>query len=215
MNVFLQKFIKVYQQLKYFIWPYAAVVSGVLLLRLFLITRSDAYFYINRLHTPAGDWFFPYITELGSTSAAVLISLLLLLFRKRMGAVMASAYLFTATISFTLKAIVGFPRPHRYFVGRLHDIYFVPGVVVLDNFRSFPSGHSVCAFTAATVLAYYTKNKYWSFLYLALAMLVAYSRMYMSQHFLEDVTAGSLLGVFFTMVWLSFFGRREGHPSGQ
>ncbi|HEY9258315.1 phosphatase PAP2 family protein [Chitinophaga sp.] len=215
MSAVLQNFIKVYQQLKYFIWPYVAIVFCVLFIRLFLITRADAYFYINRLHTPAGDWLFPYITQLGSASAAVLISLLLLVLRKRMGIVMATSYLFTAAVSFTLKAIVGFPRPHRYFADRLHDIYFVPGVAVLDNFRSFPSGHSVCAFTAATVLAYYTKNKYWSFLYLALAMLVAYSRMYMSQHFLEDVTAGSLLGVFFTMVWLGFFGRKEEQLSGQ
>lgn len=212
MRVFLQKFINVYWQLKYFIWPYVAIVAAVLITRL-LVTRTAAYFFVNGLHTPAGDFLFPYITELGSTSAAVLISLLLLLFRKRMGTVMATAYIFTSTISFTLKALVGFPRPHRYFSERLHDIYFVPGVVVLDNFRSFPSGHSVCAFTAATVLAYYTKNKYWSLLYLALALLVAYSRMYMSQHFLEDVTAGSLLGVFFSMVWLSFFGRSE--SSGQ
>ncbi|MGO4291447.1 phosphatase PAP2 family protein [Chitinophaga sp. RAB17] len=215
MNAFLQKFIKVYQQLKYFIWPYAAVVFVVLFIRLLFTNRVDAYFFINGLHTPAGDFLFPYITELGSTSAAVLISLLLLLIRKRMGAVMATAYLFTATISFTIKALVGFPRPHRYFTGRLHDIYFVPGVVVLDNFRSFPSGHSVCAFTAATVLAYYAKNRYLGLLYLVLAMLVAYSRMYMSQHFLEDVTAGSLVGVFFTMVWLSFFGRKEAQLSGQ
>jgi membrane-associated phospholipid phosphatase len=215
MNAFLQKFVKVYQQLTLFIWPYAGVVVAVLFTRLALLTRSDVYFYINRLHTPAGDFIFPYITELGSTAAAVLISLLLLLISRRMGTVMATAYLFTATISFTLKALVGFPRPHRYFSERLHDIYFVPGVVVLDNFRSFPSGHSVCAFTAATVLSYYTKNKYLSLLYLVLAMLVAYSRMYMSQHFLEDVTAGSLLGVFFSMVWLSFFGRKETRPSGQ
>ncbi|MBS0029662.1 phosphatase PAP2 family protein [Chitinophaga sp. 22321] len=212
MSAFFQKFITVYRQLKYFIWPYAFIVLGVLITRL-CVTRTTVYFFINGLHTSTGDFVFPYITELGSTSAAVLISLLLLLFRKRMGAVMATAYIFTATISFTLKALVGFPRPHRFFSERLHDIYFVPGVVVLDNFRSFPSGHSVCAFTAATVLAYYTRNKVWSLVYLALALLVAYSRMYMSQHFLEDVTAGSLLGVFFSMVWLSFFGRNG--SSGQ
>jgi len=212
MSVFFEKFVNVYRQLKYFTWPYAAIVLGVLITRL-CMTRTDVYFFINGLHTSTGDFVFPYITQLGSTSAAVLISLLLILFRKRMGAVMATAYIFTATLSFTLKALVGFPRPHRFFSERLHDIYFVPGVVVLDNFRSFPSGHSVCAFTAATVLAYYTRNKAWSLVYLALALLVAYSRMYMSQHFLEDVTAGSLLGVFFSMVWLSFFGRNG--SSGQ
>jgi membrane-associated phospholipid phosphatase len=99
--------------------------------------------------------------------------------------------------------MVAFPRPRRFFVERLHDIYFVPGVEVLDNFRSFPSGHSVCAFTAATVFSYYVKNKYWSLVFLLLAALVAYSRMYMSQHFLEDVTAGATEAVLLTMLWIT------------
>ena len=211
MNGFLQRLRKVYQRLKWLLWPFTGVLFCLLELRL-VVSRSDAYFFINRLHTPAGDFLFPYITELGSASAAVLISLSLLIFRKRMGVTMATAYLFTAAISFSLKAMVGFPRPYRYFASRLHDIYFVPGVTILDNFRSFPSGHSVCVFTAATVLCYYTKNKLWSLLYLILAMLVAYSRMYLSQHFLEDVTAGATLGIFFTMIWLSLF---TGKTSGQ
>lgn len=214
MNAFLKNFIRVYQQLKWLVWPFALVVITILLTRVF-VSRQDAYFFINRLHTPAGDVLFPYITELGSTLAAVLISLLLLAINRRAGAMLATAYLFTAAISFTLKALIGFPRPHRYFASRLQDIYFVPGVSVLDNFRSFPSGHSVCAFTAATVLSYYSKNKYLSLVYLALAMLVAYSRMYMSQHFLEDVTAGATLGVFFSMVWLSIFRGKTAQLSGQ
>ncbi|MDR6567770.1 phosphatase PAP2 family protein [Chitinophaga ginsengisegetis] len=214
MNAFLKNFIKVYQQLKWLVWPFALLVITVLITRL-VISRQDAYFFINELHTPAGDFLFPRITELGSVAAAVLISLLLLVINRRAGAMMATAYLFTAAISFTLKAMIGFPRPHRYFASRLQEIYFVPGVSVLDNFRSFPSGHSVCAFTAATVLSYYAKNKYWSLLYLALAMLVGYSRMYMSQHFLEDVTAGATLGVVFSMVWLSIFRGKTAQLSGQ
>ncbi|PSL43389.1 membrane-associated phospholipid phosphatase [Chitinophaga niastensis] len=200
---FQQRFIQVYQQLKLFIYPLGLALLGVLIVRC-IYSRTDVYFFINHLHTPTGDFVFPYITELGSTAATVVFSLLLFFINKRMGIVMALAYIITAIISFTLKFLVGFPRPHRYFAARLQDIYFVPGVEILDNFRSFPSGHSVCAFTAATVLSYYAKNKYWSFLYLSLALLVAWSRMYMSQHFLEDVTAGAILGVFVSMIWLSF-----------
>ncbi|SEW50693.1 phosphatase PAP2 family protein [Chitinophaga arvensicola] len=214
MNAFLQRFIRVYQEVKWLLWPFIVIVLTVLSIRM-IVTRQQAYFFINKLHTPAGDLIFPYITQLGSVSAAVLISLLLLLISKRKGAMLATAYLFTSAISFSLKALVGFPRPHRYFAAQLHDIYFVPGVAVLDNFRSFPSGHSVCAFTAATVLSYYTKNKYWSLLYLGLALLVGYSRMYMSQHFLEDVTAGASLGVFFSMVWISLFKAKTAPVSGQ
>ncbi len=214
MNAFLKNFARVYQQVKWLVWPFALIVIAVLVTRL-TVSRQDAYFFINKLHTPAGDLLFPHITELGSVSAAVLISLLLILVNRCAGTMMATAYLFTAAISFTLKAIIGFPRPHRYFASRLQEIYFVPGVSVLDNFRSFPSGHSVCAFTAATVLSYYAKNKYLCLVYLALAMLVGYSRMYMSQHFLEDVTAGATLGVFFSMVWLSIFRGKTEQLSGQ
>jgi membrane-associated phospholipid phosphatase len=200
---FLQKFIQVYQQLKVFIYPLALVLLLILFIRC-VYSRTTVYFFINHLHTPVGDIVFPYITWLGSTAATVVISLTLFFINKRMGVVMAMGYIITAVISFTLKFLVGFPRPHRYFALRLQDIYFVPGVQVLDNFRSFPSGHSVCAFTAATVLSYYAKNKYWSFLYLSLAMVVAWSRMYMSQHSLEDVTAGAILGVFVSMIWITF-----------
>ncbi|TWF42595.1 membrane-associated phospholipid phosphatase [Chitinophaga polysaccharea] len=208
MRVFLERFKQVTQRLALFLWPLITVLLGILLARL-TVSRTTAYFFINHLHTPAGDLVFPYITELGSTVAAILLSAALLVFHRRIGMVLGSAYLFTAAIGGVLKIWIGFPRPHRYFEHRLHDIYFVPGVQVLDNFRSFPSGHTICAFTAATVLAYYAHNRYWSLLYLVLAMLVGYSRMYMSQHFLEDVTAGAIIGVFFTMVWLSIFGGKE------
>ncbi|MEC5144635.1 phosphatase PAP2 family protein [Chitinophaga sp. 212800010-3] len=209
----MKQFVDVCQRLKVFLIVFLAIVICILIARIFFVSRTTAFFFINGLHTPAGDKVFPYITDLGSVSAAVLISLLLLAIRRRAGLVMATAYIFTSIISFSLKTLVGFPRPHRYFADRLLQIYFVPGVTVLDNFRSFPSGHSVCAFTAATVLAYYAKNKYLSLVYLLLAMLVAYSRMYMSQHFLEDVTAGALLGVFATMVWISLMNRWFARPS--
>ena len=32
--------------------------------------------------------------------------------------------------------------------------------------------------------------------------MVGYSRMYLSEHFFEDVTAGSVLGVIVTVIWI-------------
>lgn len=211
---FPQKFREVYGQVKLLLWPFLALLVSILVLRL-IYSREEVYFFINRQHTSWGDFLFPRITELGSTMACVLLSGLLFVMNRRWGFVLATAYCFNSIINFSLKFLVAFPRPHRYFAERLHDIYFVPGVEVLDNFRSFPSGHSVCAFTAATVLSYYAKNKYWSLVFLLLAMLVAYSRMYMSQHFLEDVTAGGTAGILLTMCWMALikgkgFAAQEG-----
>lgn len=199
---FAQRLLQVYQQLKMLIWPFIGLVTIVLILRS-IYSREAVYFYVNRLHTSWGDWLFPRITELGSTAACVVLTAVLFYFNKRQGIVLAAAYLFNSMVNFALKFTVAFPRPSRFFAERLHDIYFVPGVEVLDNFRSFPSGHSVCAFTAATVFSYYVKNKYWSWVFLLLAAMVAYSRMYMSQHFLEDVTAGATEAVLLTMLWIT------------
>lgn len=199
---FAQRLLQTYQQLKMLIWPFIGLVTMVLIFRS-IYSREEVYFFINHLHTSWGDWLFPRITELGSTAACVVLTVVLFYFNKRQGIVLAAAYLANSMVNFALKFMVAFPRPRRFFMERLHDIYFVPGVEVLDNFRSFPSGHSVCAFTAATVLSYYVKNKYWSWVFLLLAAMVAYSRMYMSQHFLEDVTAGATEAVLLTMLWIT------------
>ncbi|NIG56168.1 phosphatase PAP2 family protein [Chitinophaga sp. Cy-1792] len=215
---------EVLKELRLLLWLFIPVFTAMLLIKI-LYSREDIYFYINSLHTPAGDWFFPKITELGSTGAAVALVAILFFINKRQSFVMATAYLFTAVVNFAFKFIVAFPRPHRYFEQqlragtkdpRLHNIYYVPGIDVLDNFRSFPSGHTVCAFTAATVLSYYCRNKTWTILFFVLAALTGYSRMYMSQHFFEDVTAGSFTGIFLSICWLALvhdrgFGAGTGH----
>ncbi len=212
---------KVYQQLKYFIWAYLPLLAILIGIKL-SCSREDIYFFINGLHTAWGDWFFPLVTHLGSTIAAVTLVAVLFFFNRRASFVLATAYCFTSLVGFALKFMVAFPRPHRYFEQliqeattdpRIQHIYYVPGVDVLDNFRSFPSGHTICAFTAATVLAYFAKNKIWTLVLLVLAMLVGYSRMYMSQHFFEDVTAGSALGVFLTVAWLAFIDGK-GYAAG-
>jgi undecaprenyl-diphosphatase len=56
---------------------------------------------------------------------------------------------------------------------------------------SFPSGHAVSAFTAATLLA---GGPATPFLYM-LAAMVAASRVYVRMHHASDVIAGALLGV--------------------
>jgi undecaprenyl-diphosphatase len=61
-----------------------------------------------------------------------------------------------------------------------------------DKF-SFPSGHTMTAFSIALVLSYYYPSLEATFFFLALS--IAFSRIVLGMHFLSDVLAGMVLGV--------------------
>ncbi len=186
-----------------FLWPYLLVVLFCILIKI-TFSKKEIYFYVNSLHFHFGDLFFPRITELGSSTFATVVTLLLVLIVSyRSAFLLGTAYLFTAAVNFPLKYIFHSARPFVYFHDLHSHMYFVPGVDVLANYYSFPSGHTVCAFTGAIIATYFSKQKVWGLLYLLLAMLVGYSRMYMSQHFYEDVFGGSIVGTSLTIVWLA------------
>ena len=58
---------------------------------------------------------------------------------------------------------------------------------------SFPSGHTAISFAVVTVL-FLRKERYW-YLSLVLAVLIAFSRMYLYVHFPTDILGGCLLGI--------------------
>lgn len=89
-------------------------------------------------------------------------------------------------------------RPKKFFEG-MQELYFVPGV---ENhlYYSFPSGHATCAFSLYFALALLVKNKALELSLFFVALLVGYSRIYLSQHFFEDVYAGSLIGICITFI---------------
>ncbi|MBI1305956.1 MAG: phosphatase PAP2 family protein [Bacteroidetes bacterium] len=65
----------------------------------------------------------------------------------------------------------------------------------LNRQFSFPSGHTTSAFTYFFFVALCRKVKPEVFLAVMIAVLVATSRVYLAQHFVIDVTAGSATGV--------------------
>ena len=93
-----------------------------------------------------------------------------------------------------IKSLVNSPRPKDYFALVSEQIHIINDIT-LSGGASFPSGHSTTAFALATSLALFSKNKQHAWLWLIPAILVGYSRVYLSQHFPKDVFAGALLGV--------------------
>ena len=188
------------------LYAYLALLMICILLMI-IFSKEELYFAINHRHTVFADIFFANITILGAGVGCIVIVLLTFLINFRTGFLLASSYIITFVISQTIKHLVKAPRPHLFFTKKLHDIYLIKGVVMLDT-NSFPSGHSVSAFTAAVVFTYVAKNKSWGGFWLIIAVLIAYSRMYLSEHFLQDVTVGSAIGVLITVFWLSWIDQQ-------
>lgn len=94
-------------------------------------------------------------------------------------------------------------RPVEFFK-ETHELIFVPGLE-MARYNSFPSGHTAAAFAMFFTLSLFAKNRYWGFVFFALAMLVGISRVYLMQHFFRDVYVGSIIGVFVpALLWLTF-----------
>ena len=62
---------------------------------------------------------------------------------------------------------------------------------------SFPSGHSFSSFNAATTLTLYNKKFGW-FAY-PIAIIIAFSRVFLGAHYFTDVLTGMILGICFSL----------------
>ncbi len=172
-------------------------------------TREQIYFAVNGHYNPFADLFFDYYTNIGDGLFTILMVLLLALFGTyRQAFLLLSSYAVTSITAQILKRLFDAPRPKTFFADQLQRIHFVEGLNV-HSVHSFPSGHSVTAFSTALVLLYFYPKRWFGVLLFVLAVLAGFSRMYLSQHFFEDVMAGSVIGVFVTMLWLSWLDRKS------
>lgn len=92
--------------------------------------------------------------------------------------------------SFGVKDLITRPRPfvtHR----QIHPLYTV-------HSSSFPAGHAATAFAGAVVLSWFARR--WTPLFVALAVAVAFSRVYVGDHYVGDVLGGAFLGALVALV---------------
>jgi membrane-associated phospholipid phosphatase len=197
-----------------FLLPYLVfLLSGAALI--IANSKANTHLEFNSYHNSFFDVFFRYVTNLGDGVAAILAVIILLTVKFRYALIVGLANIISATITQTLKHTVfaDVVRPKKFFEG-VHDLYFVPGV---DNYlyNSFPSGHSTCAFSLYFSLALIVESKVSKFILFGIAFLVGCSRIYLSQHFLEDVYAGSLIGVVTSFVVFYYVQKNQSPGLGK
>lgn len=183
----------------FFLLPYFTFLIGGALLLIFS-DKDKLHLYFNKYHNEYTNLIFYYITFLGDGWTALSIAIFLLFIRYRYSIIIVLSYLLSSTTVQILKRYVfnDHVRPALFFKNN-PDLYLIPGV---DNniFHSFPSGHSTTAFAVYFGLALFISNKWLKLCMLTLALLIALSRVYLSQHFFEDIYAGSLIGVASTLL---------------
>jgi membrane-associated phospholipid phosphatase len=99
-----------------------------------------------------------------------------------------------------VKYIAGRARPKLYFSQHLYGFNFIHWEYA---WTSFPSGHSATAMSVAILLA--TLYPRWRFAALFGGILIAFSRLFLAQHYISDVIAGSYLGIVSTVLLYNLY----------
>jgi len=170
-----------------------------------MYSKVESFLWLNQFHSPVADFIFPYATHLGDGKLALLFLVGLSMVNYRLA--LTGLYCFLLVLVLTqLGKLVIFEnvlRPAGHFRDLGQDIRLVEGVQLHFN-NSFPSGHSASAFALFSFIAISLRNKAWGVVLFAVALFAAYSRIYLSQHFFNDVYVGSIIGVLCTLLMTAF-----------
>lgn len=143
-------------------------------------------------HSAFLTMFFRIVTLLGEGGIFwIAVAVILLFFKKtrRSGICIGASLLIGVIVgNGIIKNVVARPRPYDAIAG-------IESVVSHLSDYSFPSGHSLCCFEAATALA--MNRTKWAIPAYVGAVLVAVSRLFLFVHYPTDVICGALLGVLF------------------
>ena len=167
--------------------------------------KLQTHLMLNSCHSPLLDTVFKYVTVLGEAfpvyvGVAFLLWNVNSIWNRRNGLFILLSQGLTCIITQALKFLFAHPRPATYFDQMGAELPpTVPGEGLRRAMNSFPSGHTSAAFALFVCIALITPRK-WAPLWVAAAWAVAYSRIYLSQHFLEDILLGSMIGVISTCI---------------
>lgn len=144
------------------------------------------------------DILMPIITFLGNVGTIWIVSALVLLFIKkyRKNAVMILCGIACGAVigNLILKNLVARARP--FILDTTVDL-----LISVPTGYSFPSGHSLSSFAAAVIL--FHTDKRLGIPALVLALLIAFSRLYLYVHFPSDVISGAVIGIAIgQIVWI-------------
>jgi len=181
----------------------STIIALVLLAGSLALGKNEFFLVINGDLGTAADYFLGVFTNFGDGSMWVVALLVTLFILKKPKAwpLMVSGFVISTILTQVPKNFIvpGTPRPWSAITNHnlIHRVSFVEPL----HMSSFPSGHTMTAFTIYLTFCLLLHKNWWLYAGLVYAVLVGYSRIYLAQHFPLDVGAGIIGGIIST--WLS------------
>jgi membrane-associated phospholipid phosphatase len=176
----------------WFLIPYLLVCIAVIII-ITVTSKPDLHLAINQFYSRFLDVLMMILTFFCNGLFACGLGLILLLVKIRYSLYMLGSYASSGLVVQLLKhfAFPGSLRPVPFLLP--HELHLVQGISILNNY-SFPSGHAATAFSVFFICSHLVTPRVVKLFMVIAAILVAFSRIYLSLHFLEDVLAGSFIG---------------------
>jgi lipopolysaccharide/colanic/teichoic acid biosynthesis glycosyltransferase len=196
-------------------WVFFSLYLAFILLLLGFLNsfeKIEGHKLINSNWSELQDSIFPFVTYIGDGAMAGLVILVLLFYKLRFAFMAMVSFALSAGITQFLKLKI-FPNSDRPFLEMWEYFHSGDGHLVADVImrrgNSFPSGHTTSAFSIFCLLTLITNKKWLGAVFFLLAALAGFSRVYLSQHFVEDVLLGSLIGTGVTLIVVSLFQSKK------
>jgi membrane-associated phospholipid phosphatase len=202
------KFNKIFQE-KYRLFLFLHISLLIILFPVFInFSKAEIHLTINQFHDAFTDIFFKYITFLGDGLTPVLIGLYFAVFSFRKAMLIIVSGSFAGLMAQFFKRLIFYDidRPVKYLAN--FNLHLVDGVQMYTS-HSFPSGHSATIFAFCLVLSTFTISTLNKIVLFCAAVLVAFSRVYLSQHFLIDTYAGSIIGTTCAIIVIYFINKQK------
>lgn len=184
------------------------IANGIFTREAYVDSQNELFVLLNARLSQFPDLQYN-LTQLGDSFICLSILSVFLIFAPKLWEALASGLICTAIFSLPLKRLFSVPRPSVAL--DLADFTIVGERV--GGYHSFPSGHSMTAFTVMGVLlfAFMPKDlKYkilWTVFTLGLATLVALSRIGVGAHYPFDALTGSIIGCVCAILGIAFSNR--------
>ena len=166
------------------------------------IDKGSFLLLVSKYHSSNLNLFFAIVTQFAEELVFVVLTVVFLFVRYMTSILISMSGIISTISSSVLKPIFGHPRPYTYFEGmdRTAEYQFIEGIEPYTAMSSFPSGHTMAAFALFGILSFMTSKNSQKLLFLFIAALIGFSRIYLGHHFLEDVLVGSALGLIIALL---------------